>query len=61
VDDKFFHQKDGVVMGSSLTFIVSNNMGHFEKMALDSAQHKPFLWLRYVDDSFVVWPYDPER
>jgi hypothetical protein len=26
-------------------------MEHFEKLALDSAQHKPSLWLRYVDDT----------
>jgi hypothetical protein len=36
-------------------------MGRFEKLALDSAQQKPSLWLRYVDDTFVVWPYGPER
>jgi hypothetical protein len=36
-------------------------MEHFEKLALDSAQHRPSLWLQYVDDTFVVWPYDPEQ
>jgi hypothetical protein len=36
-------------------------MENFEKMALDSAQHKPWLWLRYVDDIFVVWPHGPEQ
>jgi hypothetical protein len=36
-------------------------MEYFEKLALDSAQHKPSLWLRYVDDTFVVWPHDPEH
>jgi hypothetical protein len=35
-------------------------MEHFEKLALDSAQHKPPLWLQYVDDTFVVWPHGPE-
>jgi hypothetical protein len=54
VDVKFFQQKDGMAMGSSLSPIVSNIMEHFEKLALDSAQHKPSLWLRYVDDTFVV-------
>jgi hypothetical protein len=33
---------------------------HFEKLALDSAQRKPELWLWYVDDTFVVWPHGPE-
>ncbi|XP_023710176.1 uncharacterized protein LOC111865964 [Cryptotermes secundus] len=62
VDDKFFQQKDGMAMGNSLSPIVSNIfMEHFEKLALDSAPYKPSLWLRYVDDTFVVWPHGPER
>jgi hypothetical protein len=36
-------------------------MEHFEKLALDSAQHKSSLWLQYVEDIFVVWPHRPER
>jgi hypothetical protein len=36
-------------------------MEHFEKLALESAQHKPSLWLRDVDDTFVLWPHGPER
>jgi hypothetical protein len=35
-------------------------MENLEKLALDLAQHKPLLWLRYVDDTFVVWPHGPE-
>jgi hypothetical protein len=47
-----------MAMGSSLSPIVSNIfMEHFEKLALDSAQHKPWLWLQYVADTFVVWPH----
>jgi hypothetical protein len=26
-----------------------------------ATQHKPSLWLRYFDDTFVVWPHGPER
>jgi hypothetical protein len=33
---------------------------HFEKLALDSAQHKPLLWCWYVDDTFVVCSHGPE-
>jgi hypothetical protein len=36
-------------------------MEHFEKITLDSAQHKLLLWLFYVDDTFVVWPHGPEQ
>ncbi|XP_023718596.1 uncharacterized protein LOC111870496 [Cryptotermes secundus] len=62
VDDKFFQQKDGMAMGNSLSPIVSNIfMEHFEKLALDSAPYKPSVWLRYVDDTFVVWPHGSER
>jgi hypothetical protein len=51
-----------MAMGNSLSPIVSNIfMEHFEKLALDSAPYKPSLWLRFVDDIFVVWPYGPER
>jgi hypothetical protein len=55
VEDKLFQQKDGMAMESSLSPIVSNiYMEHFEKLALDSAQHKPLLWLQYADDTFVA-------
>jgi hypothetical protein len=62
VDDEFFPQKDGMAIRSPLSPIVSNiYKKHFEKMALDSAQHKSSLWLRYVDDTFVVWPHGPKH
>jgi hypothetical protein len=61
VDQKFFQEKKGVTMGSSLPPIVSSiYTGHSEKLALDSAQQKPSLWLRYLD-IFLVWPHGPER
>jgi hypothetical protein len=60
--DKFFQQKDGIAVGCSLSIIISNiYMENFEKLALDSAQHKPSFWLRYVDDTFVVWLHSPEQ
>jgi hypothetical protein len=38
VDSKFFQQKDGMAMGSSLSPIISDVcMKHFEKLALDLA------------------------
>jgi hypothetical protein len=53
-----------MAMGSSLSPIVNSIfMEHLEKLALDTAQYKPSLWLRYVDDIvvFVVWPQGPEQ
>jgi hypothetical protein len=62
VDYKFFQQKDGMAVGSSLSLIVSNiYTEHFEKLALGSVQHKPALWFRYVYDIFMVWPHGLER
>jgi hypothetical protein len=61
VDDKFFQQKDGMTMGSSLSPIISNvYMVHFQELT-QLSKHKPSLWFQYVDDTFVVWPHDPER
>jgi hypothetical protein len=50
VDDRFFQP-----------IVCNMYMEHFEKLALDSAHHKPSLWLRYVGDIFVVWPHSPDR
>jgi hypothetical protein len=36
-------------------------MEQFEKLALKLAQHKTLLWLHYIDDTFTVWPHDPEQ
>jgi hypothetical protein len=36
-------------------------MEHFEEIASDTADYKPTKWLRYVDDTFVVWPHGPAR
>jgi hypothetical protein len=41
----------------SLSPVLSNIfMEHFKKLALDPMQYQPSLWLRYVDDTFMVWP-----
>jgi hypothetical protein len=52
VEDRFYQQKSGMAMGSSLSPIISNIfMKYFEQLALDSPPHKPAMWLRYVDDT----------
>ena len=44
-------------MGSPLSPVVANlYMEAFEQQALAKFPCKPRLWLRYVDDAFVVWP-----
>jgi hypothetical protein len=51
-DDKFYQQKEGMAMGNSLLLVVSNLfIENSEEAALDTADHKPTKWLRYVDDT----------
>jgi hypothetical protein len=55
--DKFSQQKEGMAVGNSPSPVVSDIfMEHIEEVALDTADHKPTKWLRYVDDTSVVWP-----
>ncbi|KAK5649280.1 hypothetical protein RI129_000309 [Pyrocoelia pectoralis] len=49
-------------MGSPLSPVIANLfMQEFEEKALHSATHKPTLWLRYVDDTFVIWSHGQEK
>src|SRR5436190_11970228 len=45
-------------MVSPLSHVVANlYMEYFEQRALNSAMLKPKVFLRYVDDTFVIWPH----
>ena len=45
-------------MGSPLSPIIAKlYMEHYESVALGSSQLQPKLWLRYVDDTFIIWQY----
>ena len=54
----FYEQTEGAAMGSPLSPVLANlYMDFFEEMAIDTATHKPTLWIRYVDDTFVIWTH----
>ena len=60
--DTFYEQLDGAAMGSPLSPIVANlYMEHLEETALRTAADPPRLWLRYVGETFVIWPHGQEK
>ena len=36
-------------------------MEHFEEIAMKTANKTPPMWLRYVDDTYSLWPHGPEE
>ena len=52
---KYYEQVQGAVMGSPISPLIANIfMEEFEVKALSSTLHPPSLWLRFVDDTFVI-------
>lgn len=51
-----YEQVEGAPMGSPLSPVLADiYMEHFEQLVHVSSPHLPSLWLRYVDDTFVIW------
>ena len=48
------YEQTGAAMGNPLSQVVANTE-HFEELAIILSVVKPATWLRYVDDTFVVW------
>ena len=52
---KYYEQLQGAAMGSPISPLIANIfMEEFEIKALQSFPHPPSLWLRFVDDTFVM-------
>ena len=53
--NKFFKQVEGAAMGSPVSPVVVNlYMENFEKKGLINTSTPPRLWIRYVDDAFII-------
>ena len=52
---KYYEQVQGAAMGSPISPLIANIfMEEFEVKALQSFPYPPSLWLRFVDDTFVI-------
>ena len=53
-------QIQGVAMGTKVAPTIANLvMGNFEKQFVYSYPTQPSLWIRYIDDNFMIWPHGP--
>ena len=58
IGSDIYQQEEGLAMGLPLSPVLANiYKEYFEEMAFGSTSQKPSLWLRYVDDTFIVWPH----
>ena len=58
----FFEQIDGTPTGSPLSPIIASLfMEDLEEKAMHLAPLQPSLWLRYEDDTFVIWPHGEQN
>ena len=59
---QFYEQVEGAAMGSPISPIVANlYMEYFKVKALSTATQPPRIWLRYVDDTFVIQKEDHKQ
>ena len=59
-DDKHYLQKRGTTIGTRMAPSYANLFMHDLESKL-LAPVKPFIWLRYIDDIFMVWTEGEEK
>ena len=55
--EEFYEQVDGAAMGSPLSPVIAN----IYMEAINTADDKPLLWVRYVEDTFTIRPHGLEK
>ena len=61
-DGKHFLQRRGTAIGTRMAPAYANLfMYDLESQLLDLAPVKPYLWLRYIDDIFMIWTNGVEQ
>ena len=56
-----YPQEEGLAMGLPLSPVLANiYMEYFEEMALGSTPLKLSMWLRYIYDTFILWPHQED-
>lgn len=62
LNGQIYRQDEGMAMGSPLSPVFANIfMEEFERKAVASFDFKPKVWLRYVDDTFVIWSHGERK
>ena len=61
-NSKQYLQKHGTAMGTRIAPSYANLfLSNFERDALLNSPHQPYLWLRFIDDIFMIWNAGPEK
>ena len=53
-----YRKEEGLAMGSPLSLVLTNIfIENLEEIALGSTSLKPSMWLRYVNETFILWSH----
>ena len=60
-DNQIYHQIQGTVIGTRMAWSYANIFMHYlGTRIVDSINLRPTLWLRFIDDIYMMWPHGPE-